>query len=144
LKHTIAFRREITMTLSWDRRPPPQVDAAWQTASGTVELNLRPSGAQLEAMREVVVAAEALLHFDAAASRLLDALTGSATLEPLADYGGRGDFAFTVTLEYGKGTLSGFVATTYPEARLTFEGLEIDQTYVAETQRQLRSLLDDR
>jgi len=37
-------------------------------------------------------------------------------------------------------TASG-IASHYHEARLTFEGVEIDQTYLAETHLQLQSLL---
>jgi len=44
----------------------------------------------------------------------------------------------------GKGAVSGFLATRHHEARLTFDGLEIDQSYLHDTHRQLLALIADR
>lgn len=140
----IAFGREITLTLSWDDLPPAEGGPDWQTASGTLEVALQPTDGQLHAIREIDVTAEALFRFGDDLSQLLDELTGSATLEPVGGYDGYGDFELTVTLEYGKGTVSGFLATFHHEARLSFDGVETDQTYPADAQRQLRLLLDQR
>ena len=142
--YAIAVGQDITLSLSWDDRIRAQVNPDWQTVSGTLEVVLRPAGGQLSGLRDILVTAEALIHFDNELSRLLDDLTGSATLEPQVDYDGGGDFELTVRLKYGKGTVSGFLATVYHGARLTFDGVEIDQSYLAETQRQLRRLLSHR
>ncbi|HSC92070.1 MAG TPA: hypothetical protein VLB86_10500 [Gaiellaceae bacterium] len=140
MSHVVPVGREVTLTLSWDDRPPAEVDPDLQGASGTIEVALRPVGGELRCTRDVAASAGALLRFDDALAGLLHELTGSATLEPLVDYD-LGDFGLTVTLKAGKGAVSGFVATSFPEARLAFDGVEIDQTYVAETRRRLRLLL---
>jgi hypothetical protein len=54
-----------------------------------------------------------------------------------------GNFAITIALEQGKGGVSGFLATHYPDARLTFSNVEIDQSYLQETRRQVAVLLAD-
>jgi hypothetical protein len=91
--------------------------------------------------RQIVVDVEALARFDDELARLLDDLTGTATLEPVAGLGGHGSFSLTVTLDLGKGALSGSLATRYHEARLTFDGVEIDQSHLGETRRALRAFL---
>jgi hypothetical protein len=89
-------------------------------------------------------------YLDAALRRLLigtefgTVLTGSATLEPTLGLDGRGSFAITITLDHGKGNIEGFLATGYYEARLSFAGYEIDQSYLQETLRQFGSVLADR
>jgi hypothetical protein len=144
LTHTIDFGRDIALTLSWDDLPPTVVNPDAPVASGTLEVTLRPTGGYVRATREIEVGVDALVRFDNELSALLGDLTGATTLEPWLDLDGLGDFALTVRLSHGKGTLSGFLATSSHEARLTFDGVEIDQAYLAETQRQLRLLLDHR
>lgn len=96
---------------------------------------------QFQATRSVQVEAAALLAFAEALSQLLDDLSGAATLEPVLGYNGHGNFALTVTLENGKGDVAGFLATHLHDTRLTFGGVEIDQSYLQGTHHQLRSLL---
>jgi len=144
LDHEIALGREITLRLEWTDALPASVDQGHRTASGALEIRLSPAGGQFHATRSVQVEAAALLDFAESLSRLLDDLTGSATLEPVLGYGGHGNFALTVNLEHGKGDVAGFLAAHHHDARLTFGGVEIDQSYVQETHHQLRSLLADR
>jgi hypothetical protein len=106
-------------------------------------VRLAPVSGEFEASRTVTVEAAALEQFRDAVSPLLDALSGSATLEPVLGLGDRGDFAITIELKHGKGSVSGFLAARYPESRLVFSGIETDQSYLHETRRQLQALLAD-
>jgi hypothetical protein len=124
--------------------PPDAIDSGYRTASGTCAVSLEPTGARLDGRRDVSVDADALEHFHMSLAQLLDALTGSATLEPTLGLDGRGSFAITITLDHGKGNIEGFLATGYYEARLSFAGYEIDQSYLQETLRQFGSVLADR
>ena len=140
----IAFGRGIRLSLAWDAELPPQIDASHRCASGELQIELEPAGARLDGQRAVTVEAAALDDFADQLARLLDDLSGSATFEPVRGLSGHGDFAIMVTLDRGKGVVSGFLAAHYHDARLTFSGYEIDQSYLQETRRQLRSLLDGR
>jgi len=142
VSHEISFGRGITLTLGWEA-PPPKVDPGYRTASGIFAIRLEPIGANLQGTRDVSVDAQTLHDFDNALARLLDDLTGSATLEPTSGLDGHGSFAVTITLDNGKGDVEGFLAAHYHEARLSFAGYETDQSYLQETRRQLRSLLAD-
>jgi hypothetical protein len=73
--------------------------------------------------------------------RSTDAVPTSVTIGPDGAY--EGDFAITITLEHGKGVVGGFLAANHHDARLVFDGVEIDQSYLQETERQLRSLLTE-
>ena len=141
MPHEIPFGIDITLALAWGEELPPNVDPRHRATFGTLEVRVSPAGGRLHGTRDVVVAAESLERFGADVTELLDRLTGEATFEPTPGLGGRGDFALTVRLRQGKGTVSGFLATQYPPAHLTFEGIEIDQSYLAGTLRELRSLL---
>ena len=144
MPHKINFGPGITLTLSWEAEPPPDVDAGYRTVAGTLALRLEPTGASLQGTRNVSVDAQMLDDFDIALARLLDDLSGSATLEPTRGLGGRGNFAITIDLAHGRGSIHGFLAAQYHEARLSFAGYEIDQSYLQETSRQLRSLRAER
>jgi hypothetical protein len=108
LGQEIAIGREITLTLAWDDVLPPNVDPGHRTASGTLDVRLEPVNAQLRGTRSVLVDTAALLQFEEALARLLDDLTGTVTLETLVDYRGKGKWAITVTLKYGKAPCRGF------------------------------------
>jgi hypothetical protein len=144
LPHEISFGRGIALTLSWEAEPPLEVGPSYRTASGAFNVRLEPIGGSIEGTREVAVDAETLDDFDSALARLLDGLTGTVTLEPTSGLDGYGSFAITITLDKGKGNVHGFLAAQHPEARLSFAGYETDQSYLQETQRQLRALLADR
>ena len=140
MEHTINFGPGITLTLSWEAKLPHDIDAGYRTVAGTLAVRLEPAGASLKGKRDVLIDAQMLDDFDTALARLLDDLNGSATLEPTRGLGGQGDFAMTIDLAHGKGSIRGFLAAYYHEARLSFAGYEIDQSYLQETSRQLRSL----
>ena len=144
VSHEISFGPGLTLTLSWEVEPAPGVGPNYRTASGALDVRLDPVGAGIQATRHVAVDAEALDNFDNALALLLDALTGSATLESTNGLEGLGSFAITITLAEGKGDIQGFLAARYPEVRLSFAGYETDQSYLQETRSQLRSLLADR
>jgi hypothetical protein len=141
VQHEVTVVPGIRLSLAWDDELPMDVASSHRCASGTLDIRLEPVGAQLRASREVVVEAGALEAFLEELERLLDALNGSATLEPVLAYRGHGDFAITMTLMHGKGAVSGFLAARYHQARLTFDGVEVDQSYLQETRRQLGTLL---
>ncbi len=118
-----------------------EISASHRTASGELKIDLEPARAHLVGSRAVAVEAASLKAFGEQLSSLLDSLTGSAILEPVTGLDGHADFEITVTLDHGKGTASGFLLAYYHDARLTFSGLEIDQTYLEATRRQLHALL---
>lgn len=140
----ISFGLGITLTLMWEAEPPPEVDAGYRTASGTLEISLEPVGGFVQGRREVAVDAQTLEDFHDTLAQLVDSLTGSVTLEPTLGLGGHGNFAITVTLHHGKGHIQGFLATHYHQTRLTFAGYETDQSFLQQTRRQLGLLLSQR
>lgn len=65
-------------------------------------------------------------------------------MEPSVGLGDHGDFEIIVTLDKGKGGVSGFVGARYPDAQLAFGGIEIDQSDLQHTQPQVRAVLGAR
>jgi hypothetical protein len=108
-------------------------DANWLTAE--VELTVGTYGTYRARQRASLYAPD--LAACAGELRALDRdLTGQAQLRHL-----EGELAATITLDAGKGTLTGYVRE-HVFVKLSFRDIAIDQTYVREAREQFDALVD--
>jgi hypothetical protein len=108
-------------------------DANWLNAE--VELTVGPYGTYT-ARQHASLYAPDLMAFLVELRALDRDLTGKAELRHL-----EGEVAATVTLDNGKGTLTGYVRE-HVSVKLSFREISIDQTYVREAREQFDALLD--
>jgi len=115
--------------------PPRGVDIGAQAIEGEVELRLAPAGGSVAVTREIVLFRSDVDRFITQLDSILDALDGNAVLEHPSD------LQLAVSLERGKGTLSGFVATQYPAVKVVFEGFATDQSYLSAPLAAMKAVL---
>lgn len=114
------------------RRSGESYDDNWLRGQVTLELT-HPPTATFEAKIDVAWQTTDLLAFQEALQRLLDDLTGVATLSTLED-----QVELRIQLESGKGTVEGRVEA-HALAALEFEGTT-DQSFLKQTLTELRQV----
>jgi hypothetical protein len=136
--HEVSFEADgatVSLRLALDIEPPRGVDNGAQAIEGEVELRLAPAGGSVAVTREIVLFRSDVERFITQLDSILDALDGNAVLEHPSD------LQLAVSLERGKGTLSGFVATQYPAVKVVFEGFATDQSYLSAPLAAMKAVL---
>ena len=135
--HEVSFEADgatVILRVALDIEPPRRVDIGAQAIEGEVELRLAPAGGSVAVTREIVLFRSDVERFITQLDSILDALNGNAVLEHPSD------LQLAVSLERGKGTLSGFVATQYPAVKVVFE-FATDQSYLSAPLAAMKAVL---
>jgi hypothetical protein len=126
----------LVLCVSAYERPEAQDfnDANWLT--GEVELEAGTSG-PFKATHRVALRADELKRFRDDLVPVVESMTGTATLSHLEEQVG-----CTIDLDNGRGTLTAFVGE-HVGAELTVRDCKTDQSYMAQTLRELDAVLDE-